>query len=378
VKILFIRLRLIGDVVFTTPLVKAVRRTYPDAHLAYVVEPASAGPIEHSPHIDEMIVAPKRRGWARIADDLALARRLRRGRYDVVFDLHGGPRSAWLTWATGAPERIGYDIRGRRWMYTRRAPRARTLEPRHSVENQWDVLRAWSGWTGEPDRTRDGVEMAIDPAAERRIAERLRRAGVRDIDEIIVLHVSAGNPFRRWPEPFFVETAAALASDSPRRKIVFSSGPSDRGAADRIGAAARARLGPNASRIFQPGELDLQELRALIERSRLFIGGDTGPLHIAATTRTPVVGIYGPTLSARSAPWRDPSVPSIAVEIAELPCRPCDQRVCAPGDFRCLTHLPASQVIAAARLAIGERWLAPLAQVSRADDNNRVKGASHR
>lgn len=377
-KILFIRLRLIGDVVFTTPIVKAVRRAYPDAHLAYVVEPGAAGAIEHNPHIDETIVAPRRRGWARVADDLALARRLRRARYDVVFDLHGGPRSAWLALATGAPERIGYEIRGRRWMYTHRAPRARTLAPRHSVENQWDVLRAWPGWTAEPNRTRDSVEMALDPAADRRIADRLRLAGVGELDEVIVLHVSAGNPFRRWPEASFAETAAALAGDSARRRIVFSSGPSDRGAAERIGAAARERLGVDSGRIVQLGDMDLQELRALIDRSRLFIGGDTGPLHIAATTRTAVVGIYGPTLSARSEPWRDPSATSIAVETAGLPCRPCDQRVCAPGDFRCLSQLPASQVIAAARRALAEGWAAPMTRASRPDGSTRARGASHR
>jgi ADP-heptose:LPS heptosyltransferase len=96
------------------------------------------------------------------------------------------------------------------------------------------------------------------------------------------------------------------------------------------------------------GEFDLAELRALIARSKLFVGGDTGPLHIAATTRTPIVGIFGPTLPARSAPWRDPAVPTESVEIQALPCRPCEQRVCLPGDFRCLTTLKPDDVISAA------------------------------
>jgi ADP-heptose:LPS heptosyltransferase len=96
------------------------------------------------------------------------------------------------------------------------------------------------------------------------------------------------------------------------------------------------------------GEWDLPELRALIVRSRLFVGGDTGPLHIAATTMTPVVGIYGPTLPERSAPWRDPAVPTASVQIEGLACRPCDQRVCEPGDFRCLTTLLPETVIASA------------------------------
>ncbi|HEX9365706.1 MAG TPA: glycosyltransferase family 9 protein [Vicinamibacterales bacterium] len=310
--------------------------------------------VQHNPHLDEVIIAPRTRGARRIADDLALARRLRRERFDLVLDLHGGPRSAWLTWASGARVRVGYDIQGRHWMYTRVVHRARELRARHSVLNQWDLLEAVPGWTGgTADRTRDPVEMALDPGADARIADRLTRAGLTRDDELIVLHASAGNPFRRWPEAFFAETAAALAAGNPRRRLAFSSGPSDREAAARIAADARARLGAAASRIIDLGEFDLQELRALIGRSRLFIGGDTGPLHLAASTATPVVGIYGPTLAAQSAPWRPASVRTLSIEPAEdLACRPCDQRACVPGDFRCLTRLTPDRVIAAAEQAL--------------------------
>ena len=350
-----VRLRLIGDVVFTTPLIRALRRAYPDARIAYLVENEAAPVVRHNPHVDEAIIAPRTRGVRRLADDLTLARRLRRERFDLVLDLHGGPRSAWLTWTTGASERIGYDITGRKWMYTRVVSRARELRPRHSVRNQWDLLEAIPGWTeGAPDETRDPVEMALDVDADHRLAERLTAAGVTTADELIVLHVSAGNPFRRWPEAFFAETAAALAAGNPRRRLVFSSGPSDREAAARIAAEARGRLGAAAGRIIDLGEFDLQELRALIGRSRLFVGGDTGPLHIAACTATPVVGIYGPTLPARSAPFRAPAAATFSLDIpvAELACRPCDQRACAPGDFRCLTRITPARVIAAAEQAL--------------------------
>jgi len=348
-NILLLRLRLIGDVVFTTPLIGALRRAYPEARLVYLVEPAAAPIVSGHPELDEVIVAPRRRGWRRVLDDIALAHRLRRERFDLALDLHGGPRSAWLAWASGAKERIGYDITGRGWMYTRIAPRARELRPRHSVENQWDLLEAIPGWTGgRPDRSRDRIAIAVDAAADARMRGRLARAGIGDADELVTMHVSAGNPFRRWPEEFFAETAVALARGGPRRRIVFSSGPSDREAAARIAREARAQLGLSADRIVELGEFDLQELRSLVGRSRLFVGGDTGPLHIAAATDTPVVGIYGPTLAARSAPWRPPVIPTIAIEPADLPCRPCDQRACAPGDFRCLTQLGPAAVIAAA------------------------------
>jgi ADP-heptose:LPS heptosyltransferase len=262
--------------------------------------------------------------------------------------MHGGPRSGWLTLATGAPQRIGYTIPGRSWMYTRRVPRSRELRPRHSVVNQWDLLQAIDGWNGvPPDPSRDAVEMAADPIAERRVADRLAACGVGPGHELIVVHVSAGNPFRRWPEDAFARVVAALAAP-PNRRLVLSSGPSDRPAAQRIAGQARETLGHDAPRVLDFGDFDLAELRALVSRSRLFIGGDTGPLHIAATTATPVVGVFGPTLPERSAPWRDPVHPTASVGVPGLPCRPCDQRRCAPGDFRCLTTLMPEDVLAAA------------------------------
>ena len=336
---------------FTTPLLRALRRSYPGARISYLVEADAAPVVRNNPHVDEVIVAPRTRGWTRIADDVALARRLRRTRFDLALDLHGGPRAAWLTWASGARERVGYDITGRRWMYTRVAPRAPDLRPRHSVVNQWDLLEAIPGWPGgaaDPDR--DPAEMPPRPGPTR-AWRRLAAAGVAPDDDIVVLHVSAGNPFRQWPEAFFADTAAALAADA-RRRVVLSSGPSDREAAGRIAAAARGRIPAGGGRIVDLGEFDLQELRALIERSRLFVGGDTGPLHMAAATRTPVVGIYGPTLSARSAPWRSRAIPTLSIELTDLPCRPCDQRSCAPGDFRCLRTLQPAAVIEAAERAL--------------------------
>ena len=349
-KILLIRLRLIGDVVFTTPILRALKRAFPDARLTYVVEREAAAVVRGNPHVDDLIVVPRTRGVRRLLDDLRLARRLRAARFDVVIDLHGGPRSSWLARATGAPQRIGYDVEGRAWLYTRAVHRPRELRPRHSVENQWDLLDAIEGWRGAaPDRCQDGVEMAADPAVERRVVERLRTLGIGDRHELMVVHVSAGNPFRRWPEPAFVRLVRALAEGSDRRRLVLSSGPSDHAAAVRIAEAARTELGPErADRVIDFGDFDLAELRALVARSRLFVGGDTGPLHIAATTRTPIVGIYGPTLPERSAPWRDPAVPTEAVERRDLACRPCDQRVCEPGDFRCLTTLMPEDVISAA------------------------------
>ena len=350
-EILLIRLRLVGDVVFTTPAVRALRRRYPEARISYLVEPAAAPIVAASRHLDEVIVAPRRGGWRRLADDASLAWRLRKRRFDLAIDFHGGPRSAWLAWASGSRRRIGYVIAGRTWMYTDAVPRARELRPRHSVENQWDLLAPLG--IPAPVPSVDPVEMAADPRANERVDATLAAAGVPDDAEIVVVHVSAGNPFRRWPAESFVEAAARIASGGAARRIVFTSGPSDAGAANAIAERTRVRLGPRlGGRVVLCNEFDLAELHALIGRAALFIGGDSGPLHVAATTATPIVALFGPTLAARSAPWRASGFVTEIVEPAPLPCRPCDQRRCGPGDFRCLTSTGPDMVAAAAEHAL--------------------------
>ena len=89
--------------VFTTPAIRAVRRRFPDAQLAYIVEPAAAPVVLHNPHLDDVIVTPRARGLRGVIADIALGRRLNAARYDVAIDFHGGPRASLLTWLSGAP-----------------------------------------------------------------------------------------------------------------------------------------------------------------------------------------------------------------------------------------------------------------------------------
>jgi len=348
-----VRLRQIGDVVFTTPAVAAMRRRFPDAHLTYLVEPAAAPIVATSPHLDAVVVVPRRGGIAGLFADIALGWRLRREHYDLAIDFHGGPRASLLTLLSGARRRVGYDVVGRRWMYTDIVPRPRTLRRRHSVENQWDLLSALD--VDSPTPGGNPVEMPVDGRAARAVNDRLSAAGVGPDELLAVLHVSASSPFRRWPIPSFVETVVALAS-RPGRRVIVTAGPSERQAAFGIINDARAQLpAEERHRVLDCGDFSLSELRALLDRSAVYIGGDSGPLHIAATTHVPIVAIFGPTPSERSAPWRDPALLFEPIEIDGLPCRPCDQRVCVPGDFRCLNDIAAPRVIAAAERLLAAR-----------------------
>ena len=346
------RLRLIGDVVFTTPAIRAIRRHFPNARITYIVEEEAAAVVRHNPHLDEVIVAHSPHAPGRLRADVALIRRLRRERYDLAIDFHGGPRSSLITWLSGAPQRIGYEVVGRSWMYTTRVPRPRVLRPRHSVVSQWDVLLPLG--IAPPDPETDTAEMPDDPDAAASVVRRLAQAAISSDNPLIVVHVSAGNPFRRWPPASFVELVCRLASNNPKRRIILTSGPSDAAAAAEIAKTARARLAAHErAAIVDCGEFNLAELRALLGKAALYIGGDSGPFHIAGTTGVPVVGLYGPTLPVRSQPFRGARFISAAAEVPDLPCRPCNQRRCEPGDFRCLTGISAETVAALAERALG-------------------------
>ena len=344
-------MREIGDVVFTTPAIRALRQRFPDAHITYIVEPAAAPVVAGNPHLSSVVVSRGRRGLHGVLDDLTLVRRIRAEHYDLVIDFHSGPRSSLIAWLSGAPRRIGYDVPGRGWMYTTRVARPRGIRPRHAVANQWDLLDALG--IAMPDRSQSPAEMLADVRAADAVSARLSSLGVDRGHELIVLHVSAGNPFRRWPPAAFASLIAMLLHQHPHRRIVVISGPSENDAAARVIAQAQASVDvADRDRVLPPQEFTLEELRALMDRAALYIGGDSGPMHIASTSSVPIVGLYGPTLPVRSEPWRAPQWPSEAAEVDGLACRPCDQHVCVHGDFRCLTGLAPEQVLDAAERAI--------------------------
>ncbi len=346
-KLLLVRLRQIGDVVFTTPTFAALTERFPSAQLTYVVEPAAAAVVQGNPHLAHVVVAPRRPGIAGLRADVSLGLRLRRERFDVAIDFHGGPRASMLTWLSGATRRIGYEIAGRSWMYTDRIARPRELRARHSVVNQWDLLAPLG--VAPPDRTKYPVVMPVDAQVRASVLARLAAHHVPLDEPLVVMHVSAGNPFRRWPIAAFAEVAATLVSGASRARVIVTSGPSEADAAAHVIDAARSQLAESdRERILTCGEFSLSELRALLDSAAVYIGGDSGPMHIAATSRVPMVSLYGPTLPARSEPWRSPGIASAAVEVHGLPCRPCDQRVCLPGDFRCLGRITPRDVVQAA------------------------------
>lgn len=327
-KFLLIRLRRTGDIVLTTPAVAALKAAYPRAFITYVVEEPFARLVRGHPHIDRVSVLSPRAGRREL---LALIRDARKANYDAVLDFHGGPRASLLALLSGARTRVGYAVKYRRFIYNRRVPRAYEGGPVHSAVNHLNLVKALGVEPGEPPL----VLPDPSPEEKERVAGLLRETGPW---KTVVLHIAAGNRFRDWGTANFARLAVLLES-LPEVRIVLAGGVGDLEAEKEVRKLAGRAL-PSLV-----GRLNLIELREAIGRAALFIGPDSGPMHIAASTPTPIAAVFGPTLPVHFAPWKARAV----ILQTGLDCRPCRQRKCVTGDYRCLSSVTPEQVFEACR-----------------------------
>jgi heptosyltransferase-1 len=314
----------------TTPAVAALKRALPLASLTYVVEEPYHRLVGGNPDIDEIIPIPPHQS---ILSFPGFIRRVRREKYDLVIDFHGGPRASRIAWLSRARLKVGYELKHKGFIYDIRVPRHREGAPVHSVENHLNLVRAAGIEVHEP------WPRLNFPAAGKEETERIDKlwadrglAGAK----VVVLHVGAGNAFRDWGHQKLGGLAGRLAGLLGVRVILIGS------ALDAPRAEEIRKISPK-SVLSLAGELNLAELREVIGRAALFIGPDSGPMHIAATTLTPIVALFGPTLPANFSPWQ------ARATLLEKPldCRPCKQRKCRTEDFRCLELITVDEVLKA-------------------------------
>jgi ADP-heptose:LPS heptosyltransferase len=346
-RVLVIRLGAVGDVVRTLPAASALRATYPAAHLAWLVEPASAGLLRSQPWIDEVLVFP-RDALAQHARRLRLGAALRelsafvgglRGRrFDLVVDFHSILKTGLLSRASGAPRRAGYappfGREGAWWLANLRAELAPRRVPRFA--RNLGLVR-FLGSEAEPAAT----PLRVDPALLRAL-----RAQLGPGAPPVALHpgTSDATPHKRWTVEGYAAVAQRLAKDDGVSSIVtFGPAVAERAMAEEIVARSEG-----AARLAPPTET-LAHLAALLASVRLYVGSDTGPMHVASLVGTPVVQILGPTHPIENAPW--PATPSRSVRVA-VACSPC-RRGCATAT--CLRLVTPDLVERAARELLAVR-----------------------
>ena len=317
-QVLLVRPRFLGDICLTLPALDAVRRAAPGARVAYLVERESAPLLEGDPRVDELIVTPRHAGPA-VA--LALGRRLRRLSPDLAIDFFCNPRTALLSYASGARVRVGYANKGwRSALYTHHA-QPRTLS---AVGFHLASLAA-IGWPAEPGVPR----LHIGTNARAAARAELDALGVPREARLVGFHPGARWPTRRWEPDRFVALAQRFLAADERGVALVTGGPGEEELTRGVAQALPA------GRAFAITGWPIARFVALQSYCAAFVVGDTGPLHTAVAAGTRTLGLMSRNRPAMFFPY--PEHAGQRAYYARVECSPCHRDQCA--DLRCLKRL---------------------------------------
>jgi len=323
------------------PALRAVRKRFPDAHIAVVARPYVADIYRGQQICDQLVAYDPRGEHAGVFGGEQLARELRSQKFDVALLLQNAFDAAWLAWRAGIPERIGYARDGRRLLLTKAVPVPKPGEiPAHEQFYYLELVRR-AGWldklTHEPY-----IALKVEPQARRSAADRLLSAGAQPGRLRVAIGAGASyGSAKCWPPERFAEVANRLVAESDAQIILFGTV-----AEAPVSSAITAAM--HSAPIDLTGQTAVADLPALLSQCHLFVGNDSGAMHVASSVGLPVVAIFGPTDPLGTAP-----VTPRCTIVQEKPyCSPCFLRRC-PTDHRCMTRISPSNVATAA-----QSWLA--------------------
>ncbi|MCL4234854.1 MAG: glycosyltransferase family 9 protein [Deltaproteobacteria bacterium] len=330
-SILIVKLGAVGDCVHTLYALRALREAFPDARIGWAIEDKSRAVIEDHPDLSEIIRFPRKElaaalrsgGFTRLWR--AFRADLRARGYEIAIDFQNLFKSGHVAHASGAPRRIGF----RKWregnfLFTNeRIPR--DPNARHAIEKYFTLLRPL-GVTKIPER----VEIAI-PAEKRETIDRWFTANGLDNRRLIAINPGASWPNKKLSARTYAAAADALSDDGCVPVVIWGPGEERDAAAVVESARSPVLLAPRT---------DIRELAALLGRCAMYVGNDSGPMHIAAAMGARTLGVFGPTDPARVGPW---SPRGRAVQ-ASVTCGPCWKKRC-PGPVNCIDRVEAATLI---------------------------------
>jgi len=337
-RILIIRLSAIGDVVMASALIPVLRNAWPDAYIAWLVEPAARDLLRHNPRLDEVIVWPKQE-WRQLWHDRRypelfkrtrqFAKDLRRRRFDLVLDLQGLLKSGAWARLTGAAERIGLGSReGSQYLMTQ-------VISRHADDQRIgsEYLRLARTLGLEPGDFRMDI-----PIAQTDADYTLRHRHASGINTpYAVFCPFTTRPQKHWFSDRWAQLTRLLP-DQLGLPVMLLGGPGDRQAATEIVQLGAGNL------VNLTGDTTLGQTAALIDGAQLLIGVDTGLTHLGIALDVPTIGLFGSTR-----PYLDPAMPKATILYHPLPCSPCRRHPTCEGAFTCMREHTAADVLEAAQ-----------------------------
>ena len=321
-------MKFIGDVVLTTPIIRAVRERFPDAYIAYLAEKNAAALLEHNPNLNEII--PFDYSRPSILEQPRVLLQLRRRHFDVAVDLFSNPRSALLTYGSGAPVRIGKDAKTRGRLYTHRIRDDGAMKS--AIAFHYQYVKPLGV---EPTSWRTEVFLTDDEKREARIY--LKHLGVDLSRPIVAVHPGATWPNKMWLKEHFAELIDMLRAKLGV-EVILSPGPHD---ADLLKFIANRCASPTVSLPALP----LRLLAAILSHCAVFVSNDCGPMHIGVAVGTPTIGIFGPEPVEVWFPYSEED--GHKAMFIKLFCSPCRTTQCyrtGEGYLECMKLLSAKDV----------------------------------
>lgn len=338
-RILIVKLGAVGDVVHTLYALRALRETFPGARIGWVVEDKSVEAVRGNADVDELFVFRRREkggGFKALGEYLRIARRLRAFAPDVAIDFQALFKSGVLTRLSGAKERIGFDKwREGNFLFTNRRT-ASEPHQKHAVEKNFALLRLLNV-APSADAAAPLIALSDDDHAA---ADAFFAKSVQDKRPVVAVNPGASWPTKRWPPERYGEVAKALGNEGALPVAIW--GPGEEEMANTV-----VRVSGGTALLAPP--TTIKELAHFLSRCDLYVGGDTGPMHIAAIVGTPVAALFAPSDPDRVHPW---NVPYRVIEPEGVECLHCWKRDYC--ERKCIEYIPVEPVVTAARALLRE------------------------
>jgi heptosyltransferase-2 len=338
-RILIVRTDRMGDVLLSTPVIKALRMAYPRSYIAMMVGPNARDIVEGNPYLDEVIIFDKDVKHKGIALTIRFARRLAKKEFDLALILHPTNRVHLVTLLAGIPYRLGYN-RKMGNLLTERIIHTKQDGERHEADYNLDLLRFLGIRTGDPK-----LYMSLKKEAQIWARDILEKAGVGSTDKLLAIHPAASCPSKIWPAERFARVADALAQRFGFKVLVLS------GIRD-IKIAESVINSMSSQAIDLAGRTTVAQLAAVLARCRLFISNDSGPVHIAAALGIPVISIFGRKQKGLSPQRWAPLGPRSRYIHRDAGCIECLAHNCVKG-FSCLKSISVDDVLGVAESLLG-------------------------
>jgi len=330
-RILLVRTDRIGDVLLSTPVIKALRDAYPCAYIAMMVRPYARDIIEGNPYLDEVIIYDKdirHKSWL---SSIKFILYLRKKKFDLAIVLHPTNRAHLISFFTGIPRRIGYD-RKLGFLLTDRIPHTKQLGQKHELEYSLDLVRYLDIHPQDKNPF-----MPIKSDSERWVDELFKQERIDKSDRLLAIHPGASCLSKIWPLERFSEVADRLI-ENYGFKVLLIAGPKDMTKANIVVKNMHHQA------INLAGKLSVSQLASVLKKCQLFISNDSGPVHIASSVGTPVVSIFGRNQEGLSPVRWGPVGKRDRILHKEVGCVECLAHNCIK-DFACLKAITIDEVL---------------------------------